>query len=142
MATSLIDFSAQFGGLDAADLVLPYFKALKKACQNIEVDDFPFQNLTFILRVDGEIRSFNFSGLERIKRSRSKEYISVDLGIMQKDYGRVSEVISESILSSIKLFSNFFEKKKLNHNPEALKYCILELISKYKNLCNGVGNSV
>jgi hypothetical protein len=133
VAISSIDFSAQFGGLDAENHVLPHFKALKKACKSIEIVNFPFRNLTFILRVDGKIRSFNFSGLEKIKTASSKEYISIDLGIMRKDYGQIEKVISESVLSSTNLLINVFAKMKLKYDIGSLKSNIQRLVSNYKD---------
>ena len=38
MTSSLIDFSAQFGGRNAAAAVLPHFKALKAASRELRLE--------------------------------------------------------------------------------------------------------
>lgn len=76
-----IDFSAQFGGGDAAKAVLPHFRALKTAAAEVEIPGFPRPQLAFILRVDGQVRSFGFVGLDNVDFDSKGKYVSVDIGI-------------------------------------------------------------
>ena len=50
---AVIDFSAQFGGREAAAALLPHFKALKAVASGLVIENFPFKKIAFILRVDG-----------------------------------------------------------------------------------------
>lgn len=85
MSSSIVDFSAQFGGQDAADAVLPHFKALKAAARGLHLEGFPFAKLAFILRVDGKVNSYGLSGAGYLEVDKDGEYISVDIGITQDD---------------------------------------------------------
>src|SRR6267154_2045174 len=91
--SSSIDFSAQFGGRDAAAAVLPHFKALKAAARGLRFDGFPFAELAFILRVDGDVHQFGFSGANNLEIGKNSEYLSVDIGINHDDRRQIPEVI-------------------------------------------------
>lgn len=82
---AVIDISAQFGGRDAAQVVLPHFRALKKAAKGKVLTDFPARDLTFILRVDGEVNTYGTPGASNIDVGRGGEYVSVDLVISLAD---------------------------------------------------------
>ena len=113
---SSVEIAAQFGGSDAAEYVLAHYKALKTAASRVTLEAFPFANLTFILRVDGEVSSFGGSGPKDVKIGRDREFVSVDLGVTIAD--RVSLATAESVLlrriretpnlfRSLKKFDNF-----------------------------------
>lgn len=99
-AFSRIDFSAQFGGQDAADAVLKHFKALKAAAKGIELSGFPYPKLAFILRVDGEVSQYGFSGTGEPDVDRDGEYLSIDIGITIQDRKAIPQVIESGIMSS------------------------------------------
>ncbi|MCI2394348.1 hypothetical protein [Aliiroseovarius sediminis] len=99
-----IDFSAQFGGRDAAKAVLPHFRALKAACRDIDTPRFPAPKLTFILRVDGSINTYGFSGPNHLD-IKENDYVSVDLGIPTRAYSISSvdtaKFITDQLLKSV-----------------------------------------
>ena len=64
-----IDVSAQFGGPDAAEAVLPHFRALKAALKGKSFGGFPFPQLAFILRVDGAVEAYLFGERDTIHRA-------------------------------------------------------------------------
>ncbi len=106
-----IDFSAQFGGRDAAAAVLPHFKALKRAARQTPLSGFPFSKLAFILRVDGEVSSFGFTGANHIDIDKEGDYVSVDIGIDRMDRDQLGHdtahnVIVEAITTSVSLLRN------------------------------------
>lgn len=82
---AVIDISAQFGGKDAAQALLPHFKALKKAAKGKVLTDFPARDLTFILRVDGEVNAYESPGPCNVDVGKDGEYVSVDLVISVAD---------------------------------------------------------
>ena len=82
---AIIDTSAQFGGRDAADALLPHFKALKRAARSCAILDFAFPKFAFILRVNGEISSYGTSGVENVDFESSGKYVSVDIVVTIED---------------------------------------------------------
>lgn len=95
-----IDISAQFGGLDAGEL-LPHFQALKAECQNFSIPDFPFPELAFILRVDGNISSFGLSGPGFVKFDRKGQWVSVDIGIPSTERQQGDRVVAAFIATAL-----------------------------------------
>lgn len=82
-ARPAIDCSAQFGGDDCANALLPHFRAFKRSflesdnvlpCRSIE-------RVAFVFRVSGSVRDFAFEGCENIDFNSRKKYISIDVGV-------------------------------------------------------------
>lgn len=96
-----IEFSAQFGGRDAAAAALPHFKALKAVARNYSLGQFPFKSMAFVLRVDGEVNSYDLSGPGHLD-SDGDNYVSIDIGIRREDYRNCSEYLSRSVVSALK----------------------------------------
>lgn len=141
--TSFIDFSAEFGGRDAAAAVLPHFKALKAACRELHIEAFPFPKLAYILRVDGEISQYHFSGASNIEIDSDKEYLSVDIGIQRKDRDRIVNVICDAILSSTEQIEHLARRKGWIVDSNSLEKCLLDLTARYKTeLLSKVENSL
>jgi hypothetical protein len=105
MSKAQIDFSAQFGGRDAAAAVLPHFKALKSAARGVELKDFAFLKLAFILRVDGEVNQYGLSGVGGIEINRKENYLSVDIGISTNDRAHIEAKLCGAILESVEPIS-------------------------------------
>lgn len=80
-----ISVSAQFGGRDAAAALLPHFRALKRAASGCVIPNFPCGQLAFILRVDGDINTFDDPGVGHLEIDRQGTYVSLDIGITRKD---------------------------------------------------------
>ena len=97
---SEVTFSAQFGGRDAATAVLPHFKALKASAKEVELSGFPLPQLAYILRVDGEVAQYGPPGLGNPKLDKAREYVSVDMCLSISDRDRLSDRVSEMLLSS------------------------------------------
>lgn len=138
MLKTQIDFSAQFGGKVAAEIVLPHFRALKAAKHNLVISGFPFPKLAYILRVDGEITQFEFSGVGEIDIASDGEYLSVDIGIRIDDRCRIVEVISTSILKSIDIIRECKKSKILNVDFHSLSLCLNQLVNRYKEEARGI----
>lgn len=133
MASSRIDFSAQFGGRDAATIVLPHFKALKAASSKLSLEGFPFPKLAYILRVDGEVNQYGLSGAGSLEIDTDREYLSVDIGIKQGNRDQVTKVICAAILSSFEQIQALANKKSWNVDWNSLEACLSDLIVSYKN---------
>ncbi len=131
MSLSTIDFSAEFGGRDAAAAVLPHFKALKVAACDLHLDGFPFAKLAFILRVDGEVNSYGLSGAGNLDIDSDGEYLSVDIGISSDDRDRISDVISAAIVSSVELIRTLARSNSWSVDFCAIQRCLDDLNARY-----------
>ena len=105
---AVIDFSAQFGGREAAAALLPHFKALKAVASGLVIENFPFKKIAFILRVDGEVNSYNLSGPGNLDFDQDN-YVSVDLGIKRDEYESCAIGAMQSIIKSLRLSIEFLK---------------------------------
>ncbi len=112
--STTIDFSAQFGGQDAADAVLSHFKALKAAAKGIEFTGFPYPELAFILRVDGEVSQYGFSGTGEPEVDRDCEYLSIDIGITMQDRQTLPQVIESGIMNSPQIITAAIRHRRID----------------------------
>jgi len=119
-----IDFSAQFGGREAATALLPHFKALKAVASDLAIENFPFKKMAFILRVDGEVSSYNLSGPGNLDFDEDN-YVSVDLGITQDEYQSCAIGAMQAIVKSLRLSVEFL-KKSTDARLEGIDFRILE----------------
>ena len=108
---AIIDFSAQFGGRDAAAAILPHFRALKSAAKGLVVSDFPANELAFILRVEGEVSSYGQSGAENLD-VQLPTYVSVDIVISNKWRGKTDIEIAKCIGRLLRESVDFLTKVK------------------------------
>lgn len=129
MATSAIVFSAQFGGRDAAAAVLPHFRALKAAAQGLPLFGFPFAELAFILRVDGEVNSYGLSGAGDLVIDKDGKYIAIDIGITQEDQSHLANEIRAAILSGVERLAEHKDSATWDIDYQAMRHSL-------KNLCN------
>ncbi|PCI09200.1 hypothetical protein COB72_07015 [bacterium] len=130
--TATIDFSAQFGGHDAADAVLPHFRALKAAAKNIEFSGFPYPKLAFILRVDGEISQYGFSGTGEPDIDRDGDYLSIDIGITIQDRETIPQVIKSGIMNSPEIITAAIQFRRIKgFDPEILRAPLELLCERY-----------
>ena len=97
---AVLDVSAQFGGKDAAQAVLPHFRALKVAVRGQGIRDLPVSKLAFVLRVDGEVTEYGFSGAGNVDVDARGEYISVDIGCTRDDRANLEERIVTAIVAT------------------------------------------
>jgi hypothetical protein len=130
---AVIDVSAQFGGRDAAQTVLPYFKALKEAAKGATVPGFVARKLAFILRVDGEVNTYGDSGPCNIDVDQNLEYVSVDLVVTIADRetlggGFDSNPIVLGVLGSVPILA---EHLQLPDDGASLRRSLLEFSTRY-----------
>jgi hypothetical protein len=137
MNGSTIDFSAQFGGTDAASFVLPHFKALKAAAQGISVTNFPLPELAFILRVDGEVNQYGLSGLGDPEIDKKGRYLSVDLGLQLEDRKDLPAAIVRAIDAAETFVSTVLVKAGRNVDRVALAEALRTLVDRYRELAPG-----
>jgi hypothetical protein len=135
--TTTIDVSAQYGGRDAFRAVLPHFRALKSALKGKLLGGFPFPELAFILRVDGEVSAYGQSGAGSIDFDKEGGYISVDIGITRDEWaGRgpadLSAVVAEAIMSSVSLLRGVGDARLKGVDWDALEAALRAFSVAYK----------
>jgi len=134
---AIIDFSAQFGGRDAAAAVLPHFKKLKSAAKGIYLSDFPFPKLAFILRVDGDVNQYGASGIDNMDIDAKRKYLSFDIVITRQDREEIHSKIVSGLKESIDLIDKACVQKKIgDFNRDSLKSSINSLCEKYTSELN------
>lgn len=131
---AIITFSAQMGCKQSSEEALPYFWGLKEAAKEIDISGFPFPELAYILRVDGNIWAFGVSGPNNFKLDRKGQYLSIDLGVTIDDRKRLPTVLAESLLVSIDALHAFeFKRKRAWHiDYEELKLAIHTLVRNFQ----------
>jgi hypothetical protein len=130
--SSKIDFSAQFGDQESADLVLPHFRALKAAAKGRTIEDFPARTLAFILRVDGSITAFRVSGAHNVAFDRKKAYVSVDIGVTIDDRAQLRERLSSGIQASVEVLRASTDKRLLGTDFQAVAQALRDLCLDYE----------
>jgi hypothetical protein len=103
-----LDVSAQFGGRDASATVLPHFRALKAAMRGRTVGGFPFAELAFILRVDGNVNTYGHSGAGNVEFDKKGQFVAVDIGLTHDDLSganaaELAALISRHMMASIEV---------------------------------------
>jgi hypothetical protein len=132
MTLSTIEFSAQFGGRDAAAAVLPHLKTLKDAARDLRLEGFPFSQLAFILRVDGDVNRYGVSGAGNMEIDKDGEYLSIDIGIGRDDRGQIPDAISAAIRSSVEQLKTVEGANSWNVDFQAMERCLDDLIARYR----------
>jgi hypothetical protein len=127
-----IEFSAQFGGTDAASHLLPHFKALKAAESEIVLNRFPYPKLAFVLRVDGEVHRFGFSGPGHPEVDRKRRYLSVDIGIEGAARVRLPDCICELLLSSARVIEAAAQRDSRTVDVPELEHALTTLCARYR----------
>jgi hypothetical protein len=133
MPLSRIDFSAEFGGRDAAAALMPHFKALKAAARGLSLPGFPVAVLAFILRVDGEVHRYGLSGLGNSEIDKDGEYVSFDIGIEHDDRNQIPEIVTAAILSSVEQIKTLDGPGSWEVDCRGLQQCLSELCVRYKH---------
>ena len=133
--TSLIDFSAQFGGSDAHAAVRPHFRLLKSIAREHRLTKFPYKEMSFIFRVDGEVNSYGLSGPGNLDFYRT-DYVSVDIGIRAEDYAggseRLAGTIADAIRGSVGFMRQSSDARLREIDFEALEATLSRLCEAYE----------
>lgn len=130
IAKTTFDISGDIGGPDADEAILPHFKAIKRACKGIVFDGEPFTLFMFILRVDGSVRRFGFTGVDNVQVDRKMGCLSIDIGLQDFSCGDLRAVIVDAMRQSPKLVQSV-DQGKSSINPDALSDAVETLISAY-----------
>ena len=135
---TIIGVSAQFGGLDGAQVILPHFRALQRALENRSFAGFPLPELHFILRVDGQLQAFGPSGADNIKFGRKRRWVSVDIVITTaewegRDTSEISAFVAGAIMASVDLVKERGRLKEVDWR--ALEIALETFSAAYREEC-------
>lgn len=98
MKKEWIEVAAQIGGKDAFLVMQPHIKYLKQAFASV-VDPISdqVQQLTYILRVDGNVRVWNLPSISNIDMSLKDSYISVDIAVPLHEWKKAGGDLADYI---------------------------------------------
>jgi hypothetical protein len=134
-----VDVSAEFGGPDAAEKVLPHFRALKAAAKSRTLDGIPFHQYAIILRVDGAIHQFGSTGSRDIRFGRGYEFVSIDIGISREEVAEgalvgVMPSIAHAIVASSGLLRETGDRRLAGVRWCELDASLREFVAAYELL--------
>ena len=124
---SYIAIPGQMGDTYSAPVVWPISTALRKrmlehlhAPHSPEVDD-----LSFVMRVGGAFQAFDFEGIERLRRSKLKRYLTVDIGVPEylwrsKTRPELARYLAQCVEDALKAFIEKLKKDKAQVEGERL----------------------
>lgn len=130
----------QFGGGDAHIKVAPLVMGARQSMlQHLHGPHSPeVDELSFVFRVGGFIQAFDFEGIERLRRSKAKRCITVDVGVPEylwrsktrEELGRyLADCIEQGLLAFIAKLKKDkapIEGERLMREWEAAKQAFLE----------------
>lgn len=138
---AVFDVSAQFGGKDAAQAVLPHFKALKSAARGGGLRDFPVPKLAFVLRVDGEVNEYGLSGAGNVDVDAQGEYVSVDIGCARDDRADLPERIASAIDESRDVLQSLGASEFAETDFALLAEDLASFVERYRANLGALANS-
>jgi hypothetical protein len=121
-----IEVSAQFGGFDAGEAILPHFHALKRALDGRSFPGFPIPLLDFVLRVDGQLKTFGQCGVGNLKFDKKRQSVSVDIVITTNEWkGRKTSDVASYVAGAV-MASVEFMKEQGGRRLEEVDWHVLE----------------
>ena len=119
--TAEIEIAGQFGGCAADDAVVPVFmRAMKPAGARVPIHslDTRIRQLSLILRVSGEVVVFEGQPVENVKFARSREWVSVDILLWERDWEgktnrEIAAVLARRVRAVPAVLEPLMRKRKL-----------------------------
>ena len=136
MSKEWIEVAAQIGGKDAFLVVQPHIRHLKEAFASV-VDPVSerVQQLTYILRVDDNVRVWNLPLVSNIDLSIKEGYVSVDIAVPASEWKKSAVDLADYIMGAFTagLHSVLIALKQAGVaiNAERLKTNLLYALNSY-----------
>ena len=119
--TAEIEIAGQFGGCAADDAVVPVFmRAMKPTGARVPIHslDTRIRQLSLILRVSGEVVVFEGQPVENVKFARSREWVSVDILLWERDWEgktnrEIAAVLARRVRAVPAVLEPLMRKRKL-----------------------------
>jgi hypothetical protein len=137
----MVTMGVQAGGPEADAAVAPHYMPLRKllsskcnARYSSEVDEF-----ALVLRIDGSVDKWSFEGCDRLRRSRTGRYITVDIGVPEVRWNDVSRgdlrrYLMDCVRQSFQLFVAKLKKDKTDIDADKLFKCLDHVAAAYLQL--------
>jgi hypothetical protein len=136
-----IDFSAQIGGREANRVFDVHWRALKSSAMGLSVRGFPFRELAFIMRVDGEVSVYGLSGAGEVEFDKKGEYVSVDIGVPMAVRAELCTFVQEAIMSSVPLLRQTADVRLAGADWVELEEALRSLCTAYGALMSGTATT-
>jgi hypothetical protein len=110
-------------------------KLLRENCvgpYSAEIDEF-----AFVLRIDGDIWHWDFEGAEKLRLSRKRRYITVDIGVPRSRWQGVTaeeirKYLADSLEQGLAQMVEKLTKSKIDVNAEALTADFSNALRKFQ----------
>ena len=134
MTDSTIGFSAQCGGPDADTTITPIWMSLNALAEGFHLRGIPFDELAFMLRVDGKVSEYGVSDpIDNFKKNKRQGYLSVDIGIKVTERERAVHKIIEGMRSTADYIQSQGSAKSLKIDYDQLAESIEEFCTLVEN---------
>lgn len=137
MNKEAFEIAAQFGGKDCSEVILPHFRAIKKALKKHRDSRYcdSIDEFSFLLRVDGQITQWEFYGCENIDFNLKERFISIDVGvpilIWKKSNKDIADYFSKSILEGADKMVEYLLEKNISIEKKALRNDLISALEGY-----------
>jgi hypothetical protein len=104
--TAEIEIAGEYGGPNIESVLIVSRKVLRPAAMGLLLHsmDSRVKHLTMILRVSGSLKKYEGNPVEEVKFGRSREWISVDLLLWERDWqGRTYSEIADVLCDRVRL---------------------------------------
>jgi hypothetical protein len=141
--TDTITLGAQTGDPKSSEVTVPQFMPLRELLSTIckgpyssEVDEF-----ALILRIDGEIWSWDFEGCQKLRRSKKERYITIDIGVPRRRWedvpsSDIRKYLAECVETALLLCIDRLRKDKVDVNADALMADYRKVKTAYIDQCD------
>lgn len=139
MARDPFTLSGQMGGEDVDDALLPHFQSLKRHLQLLTSEGFGvgIQELAFILRGSGSVRSFDLDGPGDFVVNKKDKSISIDIGVpiarwRDKSNKEIANFIARSMIASIPDAAMELKRKGLSVDVGVVNRSLRKMLDSYQ----------
>lgn len=134
-----ITFGADIGGMDAAKAIQPHLIELRSLLYQFCNKKYSLlDEFAPILRVDGEIDSWNFEGCEKLRLYKKQRYITLDIGMPKNKWQDKSpEDIRKYLIfyleEALHLIVKKLKKEKMDIDENLLFANFIQVKNEYLN---------
>lgn len=135
-----IEIAGEFGGPSIDPVKHVRWKVLKPAAKPIVLQslDPRVKQLSLLLRVSGPVKQYEGNPVEEVKFGRSREWISVDLLVWQRDwqdrtYRQIADVLCDRVRAVPSVVAVACRAKKVSIDEEMLGREMEEYIQNIHN---------
>jgi hypothetical protein len=131
-------FGAQCGDAIAGSAIEPQRLALRLLFNQQVRKPYSeeVEELSFVLRVDGEISSWQFEGCERLRISRKGRYITVDIGVPEGRWNVIQEAdlrvyLATCVREGVELMIAKLHRERITLDERRLRRHVSAALDRY-----------